>query len=48
MTKYRQKDNEAVIKVTNDVEVSFNYPHSFDYKKIRFPHKWYVLIVLAI
>lgn len=22
MTKYRQKDNEAVIKVTNDVEVT--------------------------
>ncbi len=23
MTKYRQKDNEAVIKVTNDIEVCF-------------------------
>ncbi len=31
MTKYRQKDNEAVIKVTNDVEVSF-----FDSEMKRF------------
>jgi hypothetical protein len=25
MTKYRQKDNEAVLKVTNDVEVCLTY-----------------------
>jgi phosphoribosylformylglycinamidine (FGAM) synthase PurS component len=26
VTKYRQKDNEAVIKVTNDIEVRTTHP----------------------
>ena len=41
MTKYRQKDNEAVIKVTNDIEVSFPYP-------LPFPINIFFDIVLAI
>lgn len=34
MTKYRQKDNEAVLKVTNDVEVSLT--HAISCKKILY------------